>query len=824
MAQQDPIVPGAAAGGGDDDAYMRSQIDYWKNRKATNPDQVGQKYEAYQYATDHGIRGAAFLSQDELAMVGGKDSVNWAQLGSGSALGTLGTIAAGISGNIPGTIVGAGATAASVAAEQQAGNAGNGFGQNQDKPASSYILPSRSTPTMPGGSGGSGGSGGGLSDPQMPAGYGTSSSMPNYAPQTGYVPPQTYGQPPLDPNDPANGLWGSMIPAGGVQGTGSYAPVAPVAVQNNPNGFSGFTPQQLQQMGQAPQPAAAGPYQTPASAPGQPPNVPSSGDPYLDAILAQQGKTATQNRVAVTSLYGDPVMRQGVTNQKINQALGANLAQEQENIGGYIAKSNQLQTDYGNELGAATAYDAQNTQSYQQKLASYSQLQASPYWGDAVSNPDDVARENQSYSQLSGIAGGSLNYTADQASYQTAALAQAQLYQAAMERAQSNGTDVDAEYAALQQLQQNAGGALDVVNGANAPEAYQAQLSALSQMGDLTHPERTAQEEFLYEQQRAKEEQDQRSSRAAVMSNLRARGMSGSGMELTDQLGADQITSQNRLLGDLGTQATAVARAQAALGQFGQLGTAMVGQGNQVALANQGVRAGSAQAQGALSSDIRGQSDLMSRFNADAFNQNQQFNANAANQNSMYNAGLRESNNEFNANAYNQNSQFNANANNVAYANNQQTQLSGANNAASLASSMRGQSDAIAVANKQQQGISSMHQDNYAAQQQNDAVARDTSSYNAGTDFTTRYTDNAGKLNTTGVLTNNNNMGALNQGTQAVIDYQNGVGTRGQQDVTNGLGLANALTGPAVSPSYNDILSTMSGARVAGALNPKINF
>lgn len=139
---------------------------------------------------------------------------------------------------------------------------------------------------------------------------------------------------------------------------------------------------------------------------------------------------------------------------------------------------------------------------------------------------------------------------------------------------------------ALGDLYGIAGGSNDVAVGQLDPEAYAAQKSALSQYGALTNPEVTDAERFIYEKERLGAEQSERANREANMASLRQRGMGGSGMELTNTALANQQTSQNRLLGDLGANAAAVARSMQALQGYGALSTDMVNSSNQLASAN----------------------------------------------------------------------------------------------------------------------------------------------------------------------------------------------------------------------------------------------
>lgn len=564
------------------------------------------------------------------------------------------------------------------------------------------------------------------------------------------------------------------------------------------------------------------------------PQTGSTGNPYLDALLAQTGQTTTENQAILNGTVLPAIKNQQDVTSQVGQGLGQNLQKENGLISGYQAGNTGLVQQGQSAATGANAANLGYLSSYQDTLNGMTQLNPTAYQGDWVSDPADVARQQSSYGTLSGIGGGSLDYSAAQAQlyqaqYQTAELSQMKAYEAELTLAESNGQDVSAEREALNQLKANAGGALDVTNGAASPEAYDAQKQSLAKMQSLSDPAVTAQEKFLYEQQRDKEEQDQRGSRAAVMQNLRQRGMSGSGMELTDQLGSDQITSQNRLLGDLGTQATAVARAQANLQNAGQLSTAMVGQGNQVAQGNQTVRAGSAQAQGQLASDVRGQSDLMSRFNADASNSNSQFNAGQEQDASKTNALLRESNNEFNANAYNvnqvtnaqlgeSNAEFNAGAQNTASANNQSTRVQGSIAAGSQAAAMRTADDAVGMANKQQQGITNRANDTFRADQQVQATNRATDVFNAGQGTTQTNLGNTERAIGAASSLSDKSFGAGTKGTDDTADYWKTMANMGQTNTQNVLGYGTLATGVNIQggASASDALSKAAGNFAAG--------
>jgi hypothetical protein len=83
-------------------------------------------------------------------------------------------------------------------------------------------------------------------------------------------------------------------------------------------------------------------------------------------------------------------------------------------------------------------------------------------------------------------------------------------------------------------------------------------------------PEVTAKEQFLMEQARVQEEMDRRSAMDAALRDLEFRGARSGGAEIAALTGAQQITSQNRMLQDLGTQAGAVDRSMQAMEGYGR--------------------------------------------------------------------------------------------------------------------------------------------------------------------------------------------------------------------------------------------------------------
>lgn len=117
-------------------------------------------------------------------------------------------------------------------------------------------------------------------------------------------------------------------------------------------------------------------------------------------------------------------------------------------------------------------------------------------------------------------------------------------------------------------------------------EGYDAQADALGRFKALTNPEVTAEEKFLQEQSRVAEERDRRSAMDAALRDLEARGARSGGAEIAALTGAQDVTSQNRLMSDLGTQANAVNRSMRALEGYGSTASDMRGAEDRVGMFN----------------------------------------------------------------------------------------------------------------------------------------------------------------------------------------------------------------------------------------------
>lgn len=186
----------------------------------------------------------------------------------------------------------------------------------------------------------------------------------------------------------------------------------------------------------------------------------------------------------------------------------------------------------------------------------------------AIADPQALAAQNEALSMLGSTAMGGLDY-----------------------QSQAAGAYADPKYVAmrdmgLEDLYAVSKGSKDVHVGQEDPAAYAKAMEALDKASALTNPAVSDAERFLYEQARQGWEMDQRGLDAAKMSNLRRRGMAGSGAELTQNaLGSQQI-AQQRVLSDLAASAQAVARSTDMLKLQGALGTQLNSEANALATGN----------------------------------------------------------------------------------------------------------------------------------------------------------------------------------------------------------------------------------------------
>lgn len=380
---------------------------------------------------------------------------------------------------------------------------------------------------------------------------------------------------------------------------------------------------------------------------------------------------------------------------------------------GYNAMAGQLFGDYSRGQNALNQFDAGAYGNYiNETNPLMTQLQA------RGSNPADVARQTSAYNMASGIAGGSLDYTAAQYQSNPADVArQQQMYNTLLgvgqgslnyqaDQYESSYADMARQLQGYNDMRDIGQGSLDYKSKAALAYADESALSeqalALSAIkadlrngGDeqrevlekfkgLSDPEVTAKERFLSELARREFEAGDRSSRAAVSESLANRGLRSGGQQNALTASTRSQLSQDRLLKELGIQAQAVDRSMQALGGWGNAANSLRA-GDQNALGMYGN----------MSTAMRNASfdEAYKRgLGADA--------ASANNQQTRF-AGYAGSVNQSNAirNANDQVGMFNTHENNVAYANNQNTQMQGYMGAANQSNAIRNANDAVGTFN-----------------------------------------------------------------------------------------------------------------------------
>jgi hypothetical protein len=500
---------------------------------------------------------------------------------------------------------------------------------------------------------------------------------------------------------------------------------------------------------------------------------------------------------------------QDLVNQLSGAANSANafdwnaLGSYQSGLGANTASNNQYVSNLGDLYG---------------QLAN--PLQSQTHWaGDltsqaAIADPQALAAQNQALGFLGGAMNGSLNYTsqaagayADPASIQAEYGALGQLQNAANGglNVTSQAAQVYADPALVAAQQRGVNSLWDVSQGANDvrvgqmdPAAYAAQQDALAQYKSLTTPQLTDAEKFIYENERLNAERDERANREAVMSGLRQRGMGGSGMELVNSQLANQQTSQNRLLGDLGANAQAINRSMQALAGYGGLSSTMSQQANELGTANANRRTAAL----GMYTDAAGQ--MRSRAFDEAMAR-----GTAADQVAMSNMNrqLQAEGMSFDAAGTIRNQSFNEEysrgmAADTASANNQRTQLTAGIGYGNQANTMQQQAfqrgaaaDQTAQFNRAQSiGVSEWN-DQFAQNERNAQWNRGLGMANTGLQANQQNATNLNNSFNAGYLTNQSAFGR----TSMALNAQDSANARAHDDTryTNGLNfdLGNSLVG-----------------------------
>jgi hypothetical protein len=434
----------------------------------------------------------------------------------------------------------------------------------------------------------------------------------------------------------------------------------------------------------------------------------ASLDPARTALregAARDSAGRAQNVQNLDSAFNQATQANAGLFQGMQQSAGRANAQDAATIG-------QL----GQTFARNDAADQSTLGQLQSRYDSYGQLSAGAYQGDAASNPEDIARQMQSYDTLGGWASGANDISSD------AGLVgqQQDVYGGFMDYASgANDISSDAGLVGMQQgvyddYGQFASGAMDLQSQAATAtadaEALAAQKEALGEFRERMDPKLTDAERFLYMQSRLSQEQSQRAARDANYRELERRGMGGSTMALSNLNASSAEASNTRALQDLGANAKAVDRAEKALVNYGNMSSTIADQSFQrdfstksaadaMAVNNNKQRLAGIAGQGQMATEMRNADDEMRQFNSTQRMQGLQGAGTMATE--MRNADDR------------------------MRSGNADRRLQGAVQQGQMATEMRNAGDALNMFNKEQQGIHQRHVDDYAAQQQRDAWTRD---------------------------------------------------------------------------------------------------
>lgn len=372
------------------------------------------------------------------------------------------------------------------------------------------------------------------------------------------------------------------------------------------------------------------------------------------------------------------------------QGQGALNAQDQAGFDRYMTETNPLMqqltargsdpADMSRQLGAYNQASGIAGGSLDYSASQYS------------SNPADIARQQQMFNTLNGIGGGSLDYQAD--NFESS--------QADMERQLQGYSDL--RNIGMGQLDYKSKAALAHADPESLGEQKLAlerikadwerggnnQREVMEKFKGLSDPEVTGKERFLSELARREFESSDRGARSAQSEALANRGLRSGGSQLAATQATRQQLSQDRLLKELGIQSQAVDRSMQALGGWGQSANALRS-GDQNAL----------NMQAGLTTSMRNASfdEAYKRgVGADTASANNQ-----QVQLAGYQGSAQQSNNIRNANDVV--GMFNTGQNNNAYANNQATRLSGYQGAATQSNAIRSANDAVGTFNVGQTNI-----------------------------------------------------------------------------------------------------------------------
>lgn len=363
----------------------------------------------------------------------------------------------------------------------------------------------------------------------------------------------------------------------------------------------------------------------------------------------------------------EALRKQGVTVDQARSALEGLVKEQRQSTNRYNEWSGEAFDKYAEQQGALNEQDQAALAQYMSETNPLmTQLKARGYGADVAFDPEGLAAQRESFGTARGIAGGSLDYASQGA------------------RAYADQNDINAQRAALaaitsdarngdREQRANLGRILaDVETGGREQQEVLDRYKSLS-----ASPQATAQERYLAEIARRSFEAQDRSSREAVMQDLKQRGLNSGTLQIANQLAEQERLGQDRTLAELGLQANAVNRQMAALAGYGDAANALRGS-TQAGLGLYSNAAGSMRAgnQAALGMEAGLATDLRNAGFEEAFKR--------------------------------------GTAADAASANNQQARVSGAGLMGTQANAIRTANDAINTFNKEQSQIAQRFQDQYA--------------------------------------------------------------------------------------------------------------
>lgn len=317
-----------------------------------------------------------------------------------------------------------------------------------------------------------------------------------------------------------------------------------------------------------------------------------NGQQSNQAQIAQLQRNAAQSNGAIDSyqrqLNGLGTQAQGMATS-IQQANAPLIGQNWAAVNQGNVADQQALDAYKQGIQAQTAWDLGNYNNLATAANAPMQMTMSPYVGGASSSSADVARQLSAYSQLQGIANGSLDQVSKAAQARANAVDVANQKGAANTLRDAGNGSLDIDPDSIKGMTDMYGawqGSQDVHVGQEDPESYKNATDARDKYKALSDPTVTAQERLMYELALQKQEQDERGVREALQADARQRGVSGYGAEIARSGIAAQQSSRNRMLADMAAGANAIDRSQQAMAGWAQTSLGLNDAANNIAQNN----------------------------------------------------------------------------------------------------------------------------------------------------------------------------------------------------------------------------------------------